>query len=121
MPTPAPPGMSHDVVLSLVISVASFLLLLVGWFLVRTLKQVEDAIQASKAETTALRTELGTVKADLKSYAGQVERQSEELGSLKRAYAALERAFTAMDKWLYGQHVLGKLPQPPDFRAAPSE
>jgi len=104
--------------LGVVIVVCSGLFTLVGWFIVRTLKSVEDAIQAGKAETTALRTELATVKADLKNYAGQVERQSAELGSLKRAYAALERAFTAMDKWLYGQHVLGKLPQPPDFRAA---
>ena len=108
--------MSHDVVLSLVISVAWALLLLVGWFLVRTLKQVEDAIQASKAETTALRAELGTVKADLRDYAGQVQRQSEELGALKKSYAALLHAFTAMDKWLYGQAMQGKLPHPPNFR-----
>jgi|GEM_PF-3804711 len=115
---PTPPAAGQDLLLGVVIVVCSGLFTLVGWFIVRTLKSVEDAIQAGKAETTALRTELATVKADLKNYAGQVERQSAELGSLKRAYAALERAFTAMDKWLYGQHVLGKLPQPPDFRAA---
>ena len=109
-------GGSQDVLLAVVIALCSGLFALVGWFIVRTLKSVEDAIQAGKAETTALRTELATVKADLKGYADQVERQSEELGSLKRAYAALERAFSAMDKWLYGQHLLGKLPQPPDFR-----
>lgn len=114
LPTPA--GGSQDVLLAVVIALCSGLFALVGWFIVRTLKSVEDAIQAGKAETTALRTELATVKADLKGYADQVERQSEELGSLKRAYAALERAFSAMDKWLYGQHLLGKLPQPPDFR-----
>lgn len=117
-PTPATAG-GQDLLLAVVIVVCSSLFTLVGWFIVRTLKNVEDAIQAGKAETTALRTELATVKADLKGYAGQVERQNEELGSLKKAYAALERAFTAMDKWLYGQHLLGKLPQPPDFRASP--
>jgi hypothetical protein len=114
LPTTA--GGGQDLMLAVVIMLCSGLSALVGWFIVRTLKSVEDAIQAGKAETTALRTELATVKADLKGYANQVERQSEELGSLKRAYAALERAFSAMDKWLYGQHVLGKLPQPPDFR-----
>jgi hypothetical protein len=113
---PTTTGGGQDLMLAVVIMLCSGLSALVGWFIVRTLKSVEDAIQAGKAETTALRTELATVKADLKGYANQVERQSEELGSLKRAYAALERAFSAMDKWLYGQHVLGKLPQPPDFR-----
>ncbi|MGI4865445.1 MAG: hypothetical protein ACRYFZ_16095 [Janthinobacterium lividum] len=119
MPTPHPAtGMSPEAVLAIAISVATPLLLLIGWFLVRTLKQVEDAIQAGKSETASLRSELSTVKTDLKDYAGQVQRQSEELGSLKQAYAALERAFNAMDKWLYGQAMQGKLPQPPDFRAS---
>lgn len=108
-----------DLLLAVVITSCSCLFALVGWFIVRTLKQVEDAIQAGKAETTALRAELGTVKADLKDYAGQVQRQSEELSTLKLAYAALERAFSAMDKWLYGQAVQGKLPMPPDFRSIP--
>jgi len=115
---PTTTGGGQDLMLAVVIMLCSGLSALVGWFIVRTLKSVEDAIQAGKAETTALRTELATVKADLKGYANQVERQSEELGSLKRAYVVLERAFSAMDKWLYGQHVLGKLPQPPDFRAS---
>ena len=119
MPTPHPAtGMSPEAVLTITISVATPLLLLIGWFLVRTLKQVEDAIQAGKSETAALRTELSTVKSNLKDYAGQVERQSEELSHLKQAYAALERAFNAMDKWLYGQAMQGKLPHPPDFKAA---
>lgn len=117
LPTPATAA-GQDLLLAVVIVVCSGLFTLVGWFIVRTLKSVEDAIQAGKAETTALRTELGTVKAELRDYAGQVQRQSEELGSLKRAYSALERAFHAMDKWLYGQAVQGKLPMPPDFRAS---
>jgi type II secretory pathway component PulJ len=117
--SPSAAGMRPEVMLSIAISVATPLLLLIGWFIVRTLKQVEDAIQAGKSETTALRSELSTVKSDLKEYAGQVQRQSEELGSLKKAYSALERAFNAMDKWLYGQAMQGKLPQPPDFRATP--
>ncbi|MGI4870443.1 MAG: hypothetical protein ACRYFX_04605 [Janthinobacterium lividum] len=112
---------NHDVMLSLVISGASFLLILVGWFLVRTLKQVEDAIQAGKAETAALRTELGTVTTNLKDYAGKVDRQHEELTALKKAYATLERAFNALDKWLYGQAAQNKLPIPPDFRATTPE
>ncbi|MGI4873370.1 MAG: hypothetical protein ACRYFX_19605 [Janthinobacterium lividum] len=115
LPTPAG---NQDLVLALVIVLCSALFGLVGWFIVRTLKQVEDAIHEGKAETAALRTELSAVTANLKDYAGQVERQSEELGSLKKAYAALERAFHAMDKWLYGQAVQGKLPMPPDFKAS---
>ena len=71
LPTPA--GGSQDVLLAVVIALCSGLFALVGWFIVRTLKSVEDAIQAGKAETTALRTELATVKADLKGYADQVE------------------------------------------------
>ena len=108
---------SQALLLSLVISVCTALFGLVGWFMVRTLKNVEDAIQSNRTETAALRGELGTVKDNLKDYAGQVQRQSEELGSLKKAYAALERAFNAMDKWLYGQAMQGRLPQPPDFKA----
>jgi hypothetical protein len=123
--TPPPTGMSHDIVLSLVISVATGLLLLVGWFLVRTLTQVEKALDAGRAETAALRTELGNVKSDLKDYAGQVksqseemQRQSAELSGLKKAYTALLNAYTALDKWLYGQAVQGKLPMPPPFKAS---
>lgn len=119
MPTPHPAtGMSPEAILSIVISVATPLLLLVGWFLVRTLKQVEDAIQAGKAETSALRTELAVVKADLQGYVSQVQNLREETSVLKKAYAALERAFNAMDKWLYGQAMIGKLPHPPDFKAS---
>jgi len=113
LPTPAG---SSDLVLAVAISICTGLLMLLGWFLVRTLKQVEDAIQAGRAETAALRTELATVKADLKGYSSLVQHLTEETAVLKRAYAALERAFTAMDKWLYGQAMQGKLPQPPNFR-----
>jgi hypothetical protein len=118
---PTPPAGGQDLLLAVVIVVCSGLFTLVGWFIVRTLKSVEDAIQAGKSETTALRTELATVKADLKTYAGQVERQSEELSSLKKSYTALLQAFNAMDKWLYGQAVQGKLPMPPDFKAVTPE
>ena len=113
---PTPTGSSNDLVLALAITICTGLLMLLGWFLVRTLKQVEDAIQAGRAETAALRTELATVKADLKGYSSLVQHLTEETAVLKRAYAALERAFTAMDKWLYGQAMQGKLPQPPNFR-----
>ncbi|MGI4870689.1 MAG: hypothetical protein ACRYFX_05855 [Janthinobacterium lividum] len=114
MPYPAmPTGSNPALILSLAITLSSFLLVLVGWFIVRTLNKVEDAIKEGKAETTALRTELGTVTANLKDYAGKVERQHEELTALKKAYATLERAFQVLDRWIYGQHLLGKLPEPP--------
>lgn len=106
---------SPEVMLSVVISVTGFLLFLVGWFLVRTLTQIEKSISEGKVETAGLREELSQVKGDLKDYAGLVRQQSEELSSLKRAYAALERAFRALDRWLYGQHLGGHLPQPPEF------
>ncbi|MGI4871440.1 MAG: hypothetical protein ACRYFX_09715 [Janthinobacterium lividum] len=104
---------SQDLALALVIALCSGLFALVGWFIVRTLKQVEDAIQAGKAETTALRTELGLVTTNLKDYAGKVERQHEELTALKKAYSTLLNAFQVLDRWLYGQNLLGKLPEPP--------
>jgi hypothetical protein len=116
-PNVATAGSNQELVLALAITICSALFLLLGWFIVRTLNQVEAAIQGGKAETTALRTELGTVKSDLKDYAGKVDRQSEELTSLKKDYGVLERAFIAMDKWLYGQAVQGRLPMPPDFKS----
>lgn len=118
-PTPPAPTGGQSLVTWLAITVCPCLFLLLAWFLIRTLKQIEDAIQSSKAETTLLRTELGVVKQELKDYAGLVQHLKEETGVLKQAYAALERAFAAMDKWLYGQAMLGKLPHPPNFKAPP--
>lgn len=113
---------SHqELTLALVITICSCLFALVGWFIVRTLNQVESAIQAGKTETALLREELREVKGELKDYAGLVQHLREETTVLKRAYAALERAFTALDKWLYGQAMQGKLPPPPNFRPVSAE
>lgn len=117
LPNIATAGSNQVLILALVIALCSSLFALVGWFIVRTLKQVEDAIQAGKAETAALRVELAVVKSELKDYAGLVQHLREEISVLKKAYAALERAFNAMDKWLYGQAARGKVPPPPNFQA----